>query len=100
MKLLWIVLSETEMHGEVPLYEAIVRKLNHLGFAGATVFRGIMGFGSAHQVHRGRLFGVSDDRPVAVLLFDEEDKIRRAVPELRALAPGVLMVLAEAEKLP
>ncbi len=100
MKLLWTILSETDMHGEVPLYESIVRKLNHLGLSGATVFRGIMGFGSAHQVHRGRLFGVSDDRPVAILVFDEEQKIRAAIPELRALAPDALMIVSDAEKVP
>ena len=100
MKLLCIVLSETEMRGEVPLYEAIVRKMNHLGLAGATVIRGMMGFGSGHHVHRERLFGVSDDRPITIFCFDDEAKIRAALHDLRTVSKHVLIAMVDAEYVP
>lgn len=100
MKLLLIFLSETDLHGEVPLYESLVRRLNQKGVSGASVMRGVMGFGQGHHVHRGRLFGISDDRPVLVLAADREAALRAALPALRELAPQAPMLLLDAESLP
>jgi uncharacterized protein len=99
MKLLLLFLSETETLGDLPLYEVLVRKLNHLGIAGASVMRGVMGFGKDHHVHRGRLFGVSDDRPVIILVADEEARLRAAMPAIRELAPEIPAILVDAEQL-
>lgn len=99
MKLLLIFLSETDTHGDLPLYEALVRKLNHLGVSGATVQRGVMGFGQGHHVHRDRLFGVSDDRPITIIAADTEQHLRAALPGLRELAPKIPMLLLDAERL-
>jgi PII-like signaling protein len=62
--------------------------------------RGVMGFGQNHHVHRGRLFGVSDDRPIIIVAADEESRLRAALPALRELAPHAPMLLLDAEKLP
>lgn len=97
MKLLLIFLSETDNHRDLPLHEALVRKLNGLGVSGATVHRGIMGFGEGHHVHRDRLFGVSDDRPLTILSVDSEERLRAAIPGLREIAPKVPMLLVDAE---
>ncbi|MBI5084985.1 MAG: DUF190 domain-containing protein [Acidobacteria bacterium] len=99
MKVLLIFLSETESHGEVPLYEAVVRKLNNLGVEGASVMRGVMGFGKGHHVHRGRLFGVSDDRPVMIMAADDEARLRKASGAIRELIPDAPMLLLDAEVL-
>ena len=99
MKLLLILLSETDNHRDLPLHEALVRKLNALGVSGATVHRGIMGFGKGHHVHRDRLFGVSDDRPLTILSVDSEERLRAAIPGLRELAPKVPMLLLDVELL-
>ncbi len=99
MKLLMVFLSETDMHGDISLYEALVRKLNQKGVKGASVMRGVMGFGSAHHVHRGRLFGVSDDRPIMIMAADEEARLRGAVKDLRELAPHALYLLTDIEHL-
>jgi hypothetical protein len=99
MKLLMIFVSETDLHGEIPLYEALVRRLNQKGVLGASVMRGVMGFGHEHHVHRGRLFGISDDRPVVILAADEEGHLRAALPALRELAPQAPMILLDAERL-
>ncbi|WP_321474303.1 DUF190 domain-containing protein [uncultured Paludibaculum sp.] len=99
MKLLVIFLAETETHGDLPLYEALVRKLNQKGIQGASVMRGVMGFGKDHHVHRGRLFGVSDDRPVMIVAADLGENLRGVVPSLRKLAPSAPMLLMDAEQL-
>jgi PII-like signaling protein len=98
-KALVILLPETDRWNEIPLYEAVVRRLNHLEISGASVFRGIMGFGATHHVHSGHLFGVSDDRPVSIWVIDTEERLRAAVPELRKMAPNRVMMLMDVEPL-
>jgi uncharacterized protein len=90
-----IYLKETEMSGDVPLHEVIVRRLLHLEIAGATVLRGMMGYGRHGQVHRKRLLGVSDDHPILVVAIDEPAKIHAVLPELRRLHPEGLITLQE-----
>ena len=97
MKMLLIFLDETDTWGEVPLYEAILRKLVQLEVAGATVHVGLMGFGSHHKIHRKRLFGVSDDRPITILVVDTEEKLARAIPEVRAMVTEGLLVTLDVE---
>jgi uncharacterized protein len=97
MKILLIFLSETDQHGEVPLYEAVIRKLSHMDLAGATVLRGIMGFGVHHKVHRDRLFGVADDRPIIIAISDTEERLRAAVPAIRSLVPQTPILMLDAE---
>jgi len=98
IKLLLIYLDETDLWQEgIPLYEGIVRRLHQLSVAGATVHIGIMGFGSHHKVHRKRLFGVSDDRPVTISVIDEEVRLRAVLPEVRTLLKEGLMLLLDAE---
>ena len=80
VKMLVIYVDETDLWGTGSLYEAIVRRLRQLGLAGATAQVGMMGFGSHGKVHRKRLFGVSDDKPVVITVVDEEHKIREDSP--------------------
>jgi PII-like signaling protein len=96
---LTIYVKETDMSGDLPLHEVLVRRLLHLDISGATVMVGVMGYGKHGRVHRKRLFGVSDDRPLVINAIDDEPRLRAALPELRALAPGALMVLQEVEVL-
>ncbi len=96
-KLLLIFVDETESWEELPLYEAVVRRLVQLGLRGATAQAGIMGFGRLQQVHRKRLFGISDDRPIAITVVDDEMKIRQFLPEIRAMVPEALMILLDGE---
>jgi uncharacterized protein len=100
VKLLLIYFDETDQWEQIPLYEAVVRRLRQLGIAGATVNVGIMGFGSHQRVHGKRLFGVSDDRPVTVSVIETEEKLRAAIPEIRLLVKEGLMALVDAEIVP
>ena len=96
-KMLSIFVDETDMWRDVSLYEGIVRKLVQLEIAGATVQAGIMGYGSHGHVHRKRLFGISDDRPITITAVDTEEKIRRAASEIRPMVKDGLIVLSDVE---
>ncbi len=100
LKLLLIFLDETDTSGDVPLYEAIVMHLRQLDIAGATVHRGIMGFGSHGKLHRKGLFGISDDRPVTITVADTEENIRKVLPEIQEMVEEGLVVLIDAEMIP
>jgi PII-like signaling protein len=97
IKLLLIFVDETDSWQQLPLYEAIVRRLRQLDVSGATVQMGIMGFGSHMKVHHKRLFGISDDRPVTISVADNEAKLRQVLPEIRGMVGEGLVVLLEAE---
>lgn len=90
---LTIYIDETDVLGDVPLYEAIVRRLLALHAAGATVQTGIMGFGKHGRVHRKRLFGVSDDRPVTITVVDTQEKLQSLITDLKPMVREGLMVL-------
>jgi uncharacterized protein len=96
VKMLWIYVDESDAAGEIPLYEAIVRRLSHLDINGATVNAGIMGFGSHHRIHRRRLLGISDDRPITITVVDAEDRVMAALPEIRAMVTEGLVLLTDA----
>lgn len=100
MKLLTIFLDETDLSGEHSLYEEIVRRLLKRGVAGATVVKGIMGFGMHKTMHRERLFGINDDRPIMILVCDEEHKLRDALTDIRPLIKEGLVILQDVEVIP
>lgn len=99
LKLLIVFVDENDMWKDVPLYEAVVRLLHQREVSGATVLTGIMGFGTHMQVHRKRLFGIPDDRPVAILAADSEPKLREIAADLRPMVGSKLMLLTDAEAL-
>jgi PII-like signaling protein len=94
---LTIYVNEADMTGDVPLHEALIRRLLHLRIAGATVTRGLMGYGKHAMVHRKRLFGVSDDRPIVITAIDDAARLRLLLPELKALVPEGLITIQEVE---
>ena len=67
------------------LHEAIVHKVRELGLAGATVLRGVEGFGANSVIHRPGLFEYSTDAPIVVEVVDTEDKIRLLLPHLEVM---------------
>lgn len=94
---LTLFMKQTDVVGDIALHELIVRRLLHRSIAGATVLRGMMGYGRHGQVHRRRLLGVSDDHPILVVAIDDADKIHGVLPELRKLLPLGLMILQEVD---
>ncbi len=94
---LTMYLNEADQIGDIPLHEDIVRRLLHFEIAGATVTRGLMGYGKHGKVHRKRLFGVSDDRPIVITAIDDERRIRPILTELKAVVIEGLITLHEVE---
>jgi PII-like signaling protein len=83
-----------------PLDEALVRVLESHGIAGATVLAGVMGYGTHRGVHRKGLIGEPHDKPVALLVIENEAKLRAALPILRPMVAEGIFVMFDAEVMP
>ena len=80
--LLRVYIGETDRHHGKALYEAIVYKARELDLAGATVLRGILGFGADSRIHSAKLLALSDDLPIVVEIVDTEENIGKILPFL------------------
>lgn len=96
-KMLRIYVGEADRWEGEPLHEAIVKRLRLLDLAGATVYRGILGYGASKRVRRGGLLHLSSDRPVMITVVDAEEKIRRVIPVLDEMIRDGLLVLSDVE---
>ena len=74
-KLLRIFIGESDKHDGIPLYEWIVREARRQGLAGATVLRGLEGFGAHSRLHTAKILRLSADLPIVVEIVDTEEKI-------------------------
>jgi len=83
-------------HKGKPLYEALLGTLRERGFAGATVLRGIAGFGASAKVHTDRILRLSMDLPIVVEVVDTQDRIDQMRPELDRMIGGGLVTLERA----
>jgi PII-like signaling protein len=92
-KLLRIFIDEEDRRHGKPLYEAIVEALHEAGFAGATVLKGIEGYGSHNAVHSARVFDFSTNLPVLIEVFEREEKITAFLPTLREMVTEGLITL-------
>lgn len=96
-KLLRVFIGEADKwHGE-PLYDAIVKKLRLLDIAGATVYRGILGYGAKGHEHKKSFFHVSKDLPILVSVIDTPEKIATAAEAVEAMLEDGLIVISDAE---
>lgn len=100
-KMLVLFFDESDTWGtpEVPLYKAIVQALVADGISGATVLRGIMGFGAAHQLHEVDASNFSTDRPVTILVVDLEDRLRAAMGKIAPMIEEGMGFLLDGEVL-
>src|SRR5688572_16856717 len=80
--LLRIFVGESDKHGHHTLYEAIVLKAREMGLAGATVTRGVMGFGKHSIIHTAKILRLSEDLPMIVEIADSLENIERFLPTL------------------
>ncbi len=84
-RMLRIYFGEADKWEGKPLHEAILAKCRELGMAGATVYRGIEGYGSSTRIHRASPWKLSRDAPMVVTVIDREEKIAQLVPHLDAM---------------
>ncbi len=100
-KLLRIFLGESDKADGKPLYEVLVLRAKEAGLAGATVVRGVEGFGAASRIHTARILRLSEDLPIVVEIVDSEDKIKAFMPVVDALfessGSGGMVTLERAE---
>src|SRR2546425_11914308 len=91
--LLRIFVGESDKHGHIPLYEAIVLKAREAGLAGATVLRGLMGFGKHSVLHTAKILRLSEDLPMVVEIVDSLEKIDAFLPVLDQLIKDGLVTV-------
>lgn len=95
--LLRIFIGESDRHEGIPLYEWIVRRARRQGLAGATVVRGLEGFGRHSRIHTGKILRLSTDLPVVVEVVDTREKIEEFMPEVEAAIDEGLVTLEKVE---
>jgi PII-like signaling protein len=81
-KLVRVFVGESDRWHGKPLYQAIVERMRADGLAGATVIRGIEGFGSSSRLHTSRILRLSEDLPVVIEIVDTAERIERVLPVL------------------
>lgn len=91
--LLRIFVGESDRHGHHPLYEAIVLKAREKGLAGATVLRGVMGFGKHSILHTAKILRLSEDLPMVIEIVDSAEKINEFLPVLDEMIKDGLVTL-------
>ena len=96
-KLLRVFMGEADWWHDEPLYDAIVKKLRVLDIAGATVYRGILGYGAKGHEHKQSFLHVSRDLPIMVSVIDSAEKISTAAEATEAMLKDGLIVISDAE---
>ena len=91
--LLRVFIGESDKHQGVPLYEWIVRRARESGLAGATVLRGVEGFGAHSRLHTAKILRLSEDLPIVVEIVDTREKIEKFLPVIDAAIPEGLATL-------
>jgi uncharacterized protein len=92
-KLLRLHFTEHDRHQGKPLYEAIVHKCQELKIAGATVFRGLEGYGDTAEIHRSHI--LTHDLPILVQIVDTEENIQRLLPILEEMMDKGLIAMSD-----
>ena len=91
--LMRIFIGEGDRHEHKPLYEALVELLRSEGFAGATVLRGVCGFGANRVYHTQKLLDLSADLPLVVEAVDTQEKINAIMPRIDGMMRGGMITL-------
>jgi PII-like signaling protein len=90
-----IIVGESDTCGHRPLYTEIVRRVHAAGLVGASVFRGIEGFGGGGRVHTTRLFDLAEDLPIWVVVVDTAERIEAFLPQLEEIVGDGLVTLED-----
>ncbi len=96
-KLVRVYIGESDKWHGKPLYEAIVRLCREKGIAGATVIRGVLGYGANSRIHSAKLLELSSDLPLIVEIVDIEERLLPIMPELEAMVNDGLITVENVE---
>jgi hypothetical protein len=94
--LMRIFIGENDKHEGKPLYEVLLRRFREKGLAGATVLRGVAGFGASSKVHTDKVLRLSLDLPLIIEVVETEEAIQAVLPDLDQLIGGGLITLERA----
>jgi PII-like signaling protein len=92
-QLLRIFIGESDSWHGKPLYEAIILKAREMGIAGATVLRGVMGFGAASRIHTAKILRLSEDLPIVIEIVDSADNIDSLLPLIDGMVEEGMITL-------
>jgi PII-like signaling protein len=96
-KLLRVFVGESDRWHGKPLYQALVERVRAEGLAGATVLRGIEGFGADSRLHTARILRLSEDLPVVIEIVDTAEQIDRILPLLDEMVGEGMVTLERVE---
>jgi PII-like signaling protein len=96
-RLMRIYMGESDQWEGEPLYDAIVKKLRLMDIAGATVYRGILGYGVKRHTHKGGVLPFSRDLPVMISVVDSREKLDEAIGAIESMMQDALIVLSEVD---
>lgn len=91
--MLRIFIGESDRHDHHPLYESIVLRARADGLSGATVYRGVMGFGKKSTLHTAKILRLSEDLPIVVEIVDSLEKVEKFLPVLDQMISDGLVSL-------
>lgn len=94
--LMRIFIGESDKYHGKPLYEALLERLRRKGLAGATVLRGVAGFGASSVVHTDKVLRLSLDLPLIIEVVETEEAIQAILPDLDEMIGGGLITLERA----
>jgi PII-like signaling protein len=96
-RLMRIYMGESDRWEGEPLYDAIVKRLRLLDIAGATVYRGILGYGAKGHTHKSGPLPFSHDLPIMISVVDTEEKLNDAIAQIEAMMQDALIVLSDVD---
>ncbi len=96
-KLLRVFIGEADKWHDEPLYDAIVKRLRMMEIAGATVYRGILGYGAKGHQHKKSFFHISRDMPIMISVIDSPEKIAGAAEAIEGMLEDGLIVISDAD---
>lgn len=94
---LTVFVGETDQYHRRPLYNEIVQRAHKAGLAGATVVRGIEGYGASTHIHTSRILSLAEDLPLVIVIVDDADRVRAFLPQLDEIVEEGLVMIDEVE---
>lgn len=95
--LMRIFVGENDKYGRLPLFESLVDLFRREGCAGATVLRGVAGFGAHSVYHTDRLLRLSTDLPVVVEVVESEERLQALMPQLNEMMDGGMITMEKVQ---